>query len=218
MKNITIFNSLFILFVVLFVSCSNDDEMISMPQNEGDISEESLEWLSAFPVADNQTILYRNSDDETTTLLVSDAYNPNSSTYVDCQINGQDGQCQYENVALDFPEGTAQGSNSVVVSLTIIGEDDIRIMPSRGGITVAAARFEGSSEQIYSEQAENFTVSYQSNYLYNNEAKPAITVLTNSTENLATGGILPPKRLILVKGIGIVEWDDYSDNTWFLED
>jgi len=46
--------------------------------------------------------------------------------------------------------------------------------------------------------------------------RKAIFITTISIDNLATGGTIPPKRMIYVKGSGIVEYDDYNGNTWIL--
>jgi hypothetical protein len=207
---------LFLAFVISATafSCSNDDEDSGDPLFY-DLSDEMLGWISPFE-NEGQTFQYINSADptQTNTIEVTGMSNTTTTEYADCQRNGQTVQCEFETVTITFPSE----DETIKLTIFLFAEDEMRLMPSNGGIVVSAARLNENSEEIYSESEENFDISYSTDFSYNGQTTSAVTVTTISNENLATGGTILPKRFTLVKGVGIWTWREYDDTNWLIVD
>jgi len=91
----------------------------------------------------------------------------------------------------------------------------------RVGIDASFARLiinDENIEEAVSELPDNYRATYQPNFDYNGTESPAIISETMTLNNFSPGAIIAPKRLVLVKGFGVVEWDDFNGNTWVLEE
>lgn len=194
----------------LFLACSDDD--MTTTNSNVDIDQALKEWISQWD-SENTTYTYTNGTDSLVSLTLTNV----SQFYADCQIGGMTVQCEYESRIIEFPEGSSPENGVMAVTVLLIAESDIRIMPTRGGIVVSAARLDAATGEVRTEKPDNFEVSYNANFPYNGGTTEAISFVTNSTEDLANGGVIPPKSMTLAKGAGIVEWEDYFGNTWVLD-
>jgi len=221
MKTNSLLGFLLLFILTLNLSCSNDDDSNGDPivpeeQNVFLLNDELTDWINFYNVAD-QPIRYKNGDDSFANVIVRTPFDENSELFIDCVREERSMQCQIENVTLEFSERTHPTSNSIALTAFIMSQDELRLMPiNGGGIGLSAARLTENTGDIRTESEDNFEVNYQTDYVYNNEVRKAIFITTTSIDNLPTGGTIPPQRLIYVKGIGIVEYDDYNGNTWIL--
>lgn len=207
-----------LLLLILFSinSCSDDDSNGQTQDLNNRINEATLEWISTFD-EQGKKITYINDANESVELELDFVSDLNEVFYTDCQVNGVTKECELEVVVIKFPEESQFENRSMFISIALFAEDEIRIMPDNsGGIVISAARYNENTGAIRTENSDNFSVVFDPEFEYENELRKAILIETLSIENLANGGSIPPKRLILVKGIGIVEWDDYVGNTWRL--
>jgi len=197
-------------------SCKNDDDSnnnSSFPM----ISEETLLWLATYET-EGQEINYVNASNanETTKLTIDFINYSGTPNYIDCTRNNESTQCEYREAIIGFPDEFDPPSKNMALTVSLFANFDVRIMPSNGGIVVSAGRFDDDTNEVRTESDTHFEVSYSDSYSYRGNTYEAITINTLTTENLPTGGSVPPKKLVYAKEVGIVTWDDYDGVTWNL--
>lgn len=217
MKNIKLCFLLLIIGSLTFPSCNLDEDPLPTQEEVSyNIRDGFRDWISTFDRVD-EVITYKNSLDSTAQVVVERTFDLADQTYISCRYDNQSAQCESESINLAFPTNTHPDNFQIYVSIWLFGPEQLRIMANRVGIDPSLALFEDDPEEIITEIETNFTASYDANYTYNNVNSPAVIVETITLENAVAGAIIPPKRLVLVKGFGLVEWDDYNGNTWTLE-
>ena len=217
MKNIQLYLLLFLLGGLTFSSCNLEEDPI--PNQEEilyNIKDNFRDWISSFDRV-NEMITYKNSEDSIVQVVVERTFDLTERSYINCRYNDQVAQCESESINLAFPANTHPDNFQVYVSIFIFGPEQLRIMANRVGIDPSLALFEDDPEEITSEIEDNFEASYDANFTYNSVNSPAVILETISLENVVIGAIIPPSRMVLVKGFGLVEWDDYNGNTWILQ-
>ena len=207
----------FILLVSLATSCSLDEDPLpDMEQVVFNLNEDFQDWLVPFDSV-GQMIQYRNSEDSLSVIEVERTYNRGTEDYADCRVEDRQVQCEFKLINVAFPEDAHPDNYQLFISIFIIAPNDLRVMANRTGLNAAIARIIGDPVEVESEIPGNYNAIYQSNYLYNGINRAAIISENITLENVPEGAIIGPKRMILVKGIGIVEWEDYNGNLWTLE-
>ncbi len=218
MRNFQILSLFFFLLVFVFTSCSLDEDPIpDVEQVVFNLNEDFENWLISFDSV-GQMITYRNSEDSVAVIEVERTYNRGTENYTDCRVEDRQVQCEFKSINIAFPEDAHPEEYQVFISIFLIAPDDLRVMANRTGLNAAIARIGGDPVEVVSEIPDNYNAIYQSNYLYNGVNRPAVISENITLENVPPGAIIGPKRMIIVKGIGVVEWEDYNGNLWILED
>lgn len=218
MRNIQLLLLLFILGASVFSGCSLEEDPV--PQIEEtlfNIKDEFKGWLLPFDTVD-RNISYKNSLDSVAFVVIERTFDFSERTYADCRVDGRLSQCEFESVNLAFPEDTHPDNFQPYVSIFLFGPNELRIMANRVGLDASLARFDEDPNEIFSELEDNFSASYDSSYVHNGIPRQAVIVETITLSDVVSGAIIPPLRMVLVKGIGMVEWEDYNGNTWILQD
>ena len=217
MKKIQSLFLLLIIGVLTFSSCNLDEDPV---QNQEEIlyniKDDFRDWISSFDMLE-EMISYKNSEDSIVQVVVERTFDLTAESYIPCRYEDQSAQCESESINLAFPPEIHPDNFQVFVSIFLFGPEQLRIIANRVGIDPALALFEDDPEEIITEIENNFTASYDADYTYNSVNSPAVIVETITLDNAVAGAIIPPKRMVLVKGFGLVEWDDYNGNTWILE-
>ena len=215
MKNL---NLLFILILVsLNYRCTDNQIDTSEEQFYFDINESTFEWIEPFKEK-GQLISYSSQTNELTELELCYVSDLETENHFDCQRNNMTVQCEYQTIAITFSEIFEFENQPICISIGLFGENRVIVMPNccGGSIVKASAILNDSSDEISTSDTEKYHVEFIANYDYNGNERNAMIIENKSIEDLRIGGIIPPKRLILVKGIGITEWEDHTGNIWKL--
>lgn len=203
--------------LVLFTSCSLDEDQIpDVELNIFSITEDFQEWIVPFDSV-GQTIQYRNNANSVAVIEVERTYNRGTQELADCRVDERQAECELQSINIAFPEDIHPDNFQSFISIFLVAPTEIQVIANRVGITAAVALFDGNTNMIDTDFPDNYAISYQPGFLYNGQNRPAIITETFSFENIPEGVIIPPKKMILVMGVGIVEWQDYNGNTWTLE-
>ncbi len=220
MRNLKIFFVICLISSLFSTGCSLETEPTpNMDEIVYDILDGFEDWILPFNEVD-QEIIYQNRIDAnaTATVVVERTFDLEERSYVDCRVDSQQAQCESESINLAFPGNTNTMGFQVYVSIFLFGPNELRVMANRVGINASIARFEDDDpEEITSELQDNYSASYEENYAFNGMEIPAVIIETISLDGAVAGAIIAPLRMVLVKGIGVVEWDDYNGQTWVLQ-
>lgn len=205
-----------LIATIAFLStCKNDDDGLDSDPFYQQISAETLKWIESYQ-AEGQEIIYVNASNDTTRLTIDYINNSATPSYIDCTRNNETVQCDYRSVYINFPDEFDPTSKKMNVTIALIANYDVRIMPTQSGLVLSAGRFDDETKEVKTESDTHFEVSYSTSYNYSGNNYEAITINTLTTENLPTGGSVPPKKLVYAKEGGILTWDDYDGVTWNL--
>jgi len=174
------------------------------------------DWILPFSEV-NQEIEYKNSADSSAIVVVERTYDLDEIIYTDCRVDSKQVQCEVESINLAFPENTNSTVFQVYVSIFLFGPNELRVMANRVGVDASVAMFTDDPEDIMTEIPDNYMAAYEEDYTFNGMEMPAIVIETISTDGAVAGSIVPPARMVLVKGIGLVEWEDYDGRNWVLQ-
>ena len=217
MSKFQIFIILFLIGGLTFSGCDlNEDPLPIEEEVAFDIKDEFRDWISSFDRL-NEEINYKNSEDSVVQVIVERTFDLSERIYIDCNYDNQQARCESESINLAFPTNIHPDNFQVFVSIFLFGPEQLRIMANRVGINASLALFEDDPEEITTELEDNFEASYVPNFTFNGVNSPAVIVETITLDNVVAGAIIPPARMVLVKGFGLVEWDDYNGNTWILQ-
>jgi len=205
-----------LISTLLFLSsCKKDDNNLNSDPFYQQISDETLKWIKSYE-AEGQEIIYVNSSNDTTKLMVDFMSDLTTPFYVDCMRDGEIVQCDYKNVSIDFPNEFDPPNEKMEISIALFANYDVRIMPTRSGVVLSAGRLDDETKEVKTESDTHFEVSYLANYSFSGNTYEAIIINTLTTENLPTGGSVTPKSMVFAKAGGILTWDDYDGVTWDL--
>jgi len=218
MRNFKIFFVIFLISSLFSTGCTLEEEPIpDIEENLFNLVAGFEDWILPFDSL-NQEIIYKNSLDSTVVVVVERTFDLDERTYIDCRVDNEQAQCQSASINLAFPENTNSMDFQVFVSIFLFGPNELRIMANRVGIDASVAIFtDDDLEEIESELPDNFSAIYEEDFAYNGMEIPAVIIETNSLEGAVSGAIIPPLRMVLLKGVGVVEWEDYNGNTWVLQ-
>ncbi|MEO1259893.1 MAG: hypothetical protein AAFZ15_13960 [Bacteroidota bacterium] len=198
-----------LFFATLFlISCEEDDPVQTEKFNYW-VSDDLLRWISLFE--DKKTFLFSNEAGDTNSVNVDLFLEPTPTTWVDCERDGGPKQCELRSATLQF---NSTSDTTMYLSLLLIGEDHIRIMPYRGtAITEEVLRLDEDVNEF--RVNEKYNATYVEDFNYNGQTAPAF-IAENVVEEFLS--YVPPKSFTLVKGIGITEWTDFRGNVWKLNE
>ena len=216
MKNIQSFFLLSLLIGIMFSGCDLDTEEEIPPETFFRVTEDLVDWLLPFDSV-GQEIVYTNSDGSTAVVIVERTFDFDDPIFTGCRVDNFLANCELESINLAFPPEIHPGNFQPFVSIFLIGPTEVRVMANRVGIDDAIARFVDDPTEIESELEDNFAASFDPAFVFNGEAREAIIVETISLTGIVPGSFIAPLRMVIVKGVGIVEWEDFNDNTWTLE-
>lgn len=218
MRNIRIFLFFFLIIGSIFSGCSLDEDPIpTMDLTVFGVGENLQDWIIPFDSV-GQVIPYKNSEDSVAMITVERTYNRNVQDLTGCRVDDRQAQCELQSINLAFPEDIHPDNFQTFISIFVIAPNEVRIIANRVGINASVAILDGDTNVIDTDFPDNYEVSFQPSFFYNGLNSPAIIMETISFENIPEGVIIPPKRMVFLKGIGIIEWEDYNGNTWMLEE
>jgi len=200
-KTITFVTIALSLFLISS-SCNKEDK--DYPRIDNDLKE----WLAPFNEVD-QEFTYKNSSDNVATIRVKHRFFADTEI-LNCLRYDGSYECDFEYATLEFTSDTA-----MYLTAWLLAEDKLTLnYSSQGTLSPEKVRHEEYEEVFEVPQPDNFNVVYSPNYDYQDVTNNAMIVKTTTLDNLF--GALPPDSFIFVKGMGIVEWTDYSGETWKL--
>ncbi len=217
MRNISCFLIVLFFGICLLPSCDLEEDPIpEIDKTLYNLPVDLEEWLLPFDSV-GKSIIYSNGADSLVSVIVERTYNRTEQDFVECRVENRLAECEFKSVNIAFPEGVHPGNFQAYVSIFSIATNDLRVMANRVGFSASVARVNVDSMTIITELPDNYTAVLQPDFDYNGTESPAILTETITLDNAPAGAIIVPNRMILVKGIGIVEWDDFNGNTWMLE-
>jgi hypothetical protein len=133
----------------------------------------------------------------------------------DCAVEGQPFQCTTKWLALEFVSGL--DSTGMELIFHFIGDRtfDVGYWVAGGASNKLIFRQREPDGAIENWDPATFTVNYRSNYTYRSATHEAVEVTVIDRSKLRA--VRPPRRFVLVKGVGVTEWSDYAGNTFTLE-
>jgi hypothetical protein len=174
----------------------------------------TLGWISSFQ-SDLQTISYESQASFSGEIIVQSTSENESPYFSDCSIDMVTMQCEYRSAIFSFH---SPQDSIMHISLILVGNDKILLMPTnQGGVTDPIVSYSASDDLLRQSYRSFFTVSLIPDYLHNGRTKEALEVV-HLTRRTYFDNVLPPKRFVIVKGSGFVEWEDYNGNTYSIID
>ncbi len=217
MKNISFLFILLFSASGLFTGCNLDEEELpTIERNLFSIPADLQEWLLPFDSV-GLSLAYVNDADSIVPVIVERTFTPAEQNYGECSVNGVLGECEFNSINIAFPEGIHPDNFQAFISIFSIAPNEVQVMANRIGFSAAVARLNEDTGEIISEISDNYSASYIPDFDHNGVEQPAIIIETITLENAPAGAIIAPDRMILVKGVGVVEWDDFNGNTWRLQ-
>ncbi len=174
-----------------------------------------MKWIQSYE-AEDQEIVYVNASNDTTRLTVNYISDLGTPTYIDCTRENETVQCDYKTVSINFPDEFDPPNKKMNLTIALIANYDVRIMPTSGGLVLSAGRLNDETKEVKTESETHFQTSYSANYDFLGNTYEVVIINTLTTENLPTGGSVPPKSMVFAKEGGILTWDDYDGVTWNL--
>lgn len=217
MKNISFLFILLFSASGLFTGCNLDEEELpTIERNLFSIPDDLQEWLLPFDSV-GLSLAYVNDADSIVPVIVERTFTPAEQNFSECRINDIRGECEFNSVNIAFPEGIHPDNFQAFISIFSIAPNEVQVMANRIGFSAAIAKLNRDTAEIITEIPDNYTASFNPEFDYNGVERPAITIETITLENVPDGAIIAPDRMILVRGVGVVEWDDFNGNTWRLQ-
>ena len=216
MKNIQSFFLLSLLIGIMFSGCDLDTEEEIPPETFFRVTEGLVDWILPFDSV-GQEIVYTNSDGSTAVVIVERTFDFDDPIFIGCRVDDLLANCELGSINLAFPPEIHPGNFQPFVSIFLIAPTEVRVMANRVGIDDAIARFVDDPTEIESELEDNFAASFDPAFVFDGETREAIIVETISLTGIVPGSFIPPLRMVIVKGVGIVEWEDFNGATWTLE-
>ena len=192
-----------LFFALTFLISCGDDQDEKFYYN---IDNSLARWIS--PFGDKTTFLYYNEKGEATSVDVSFFMEETPVNWLDCQRDGGTRQCEYRFATLEF---NSIPDTTVVLSVLLLGENHMRVMPNKGGISEDICRLDEDVNEFRFN--EKYNASYIEDFNYKNQTEKAF-VVENLIEDFTN--YFPPKSFTLVKNIGVTEWTDYRGEVWKL--
>lgn len=199
----------FVFLIVLCIICTGcpSKDVISESISVG---EDVQDWMSYFLQYDRlDSITYNNGGVAKLTELL----NSSDSFPSDCQVNNVTRQCQYGTLTLEFVSPFED--SLYYVTLYLFPVNRLTVNYSITSVLGPEIFRLDLDEGLLEVPQDAFSVVNTVNYNYNGEVIDAIVVNTLSTETLFAS--LPPKKFVLSKEYGVIEWEDYSNNLFILE-
>jgi hypothetical protein len=123
-------------------------------------------------------------------------------------------QCQFLTAAFDFI--SPDDSTDYNISIAITAPSKLWLMPaSSGGLSTPICTFENMDKVFEEGFPTSFNVRFDNDFNYRGIEYEAI-ILDQINRLDFWWGITLPKKIVLVKNIGIVEWEDFSGNIFLL--
>jgi hypothetical protein len=216
MRNIQILLILSLLVGLLSWGCSLDTEEEIPPETFFRVTEGLIDWILPFDSV-GQEMVYTNSDGSTSVVIVERTFDFDDPIFTGCRVDDLLANCELESINLAFPPEIHPGNFQPFVSIFLIAPTEVRVMANRVGIDDAIARFVDDPTEIESEIEDNFAASFDPAFVFDGEAREAIIVETISLDGIVPGSFIAPLRMVIVKGVGIVKWEDFNGATWTLE-
>lgn len=183
----------------MLTGCPGENSADSVP-----IGSEVYQWINGYSsLGEGDSISFTNSGIVTITNITRSS----SDRVADCRVDGIIRQCQFEVLTLEF----TSSSSEVNYYLTFYLFPQNRLIVNYSEISALEPeilRWDLSNDLLEIPQPNAFSVTNVNDYFYEGAIHEAIIVETISTEPLFAS--LPPKRFILLKDYGIVEWEDYD--------
>jgi len=201
--------NVFVLVVILvcFFSCSDESEI---QFEEVKIDADMLNWIAPFSDLNQQFSYSCDSVLNSGKLLVKHVNDRVEVSKEFCLpiSDHERGECQNRTVMLND-----KNNNTYYLTFWVFAEDWMNINPSSSPRLVKEIiRYHEYTRDIEEVCPNIYSVKFDSLYTYNNSINEAIIIEDTLSINSTV-----PKKFVLVKGIGIAEWEDYSSNIYKLE-
>ena len=194
----------------LFSACTN-------PEEEGNISINSsfLDWINPY-ATDGEIIQFQSSGGTSSEVEILVTSVDNLAFFADCQIDGTTRQCQFVSAALKFTP--RDSTDQYHLAFAITAPNKLWIMPSaQGGLSTPLLSWEEESGILEEAFPNLFTVDKVDDYSFENNLHEAF-IITQGERNDFWWGVTVPKKVVILKKRGVVEWEDFQGNTYNLNE
>ena len=136
-------------------------------------------------------------------------------TFSDCQIDQQTRQCEMLSTLLEF---SSPASDSLMhLTLYLHGRNIFYVIPdNQGAFTPYLFRYDDGKKTWDNAYTEDFVIAFSENLSYDGDTYTAVEATFKGQRTYSGTRALPPKRFIIAKDRGVLEWEDFAGNVYRL--
>ena len=190
----------------MFTGCPSDNSIDSVP-----VGSEAYQWINGYSsLGQGESVTFTNSG----IVTINNIIRSSPDRVADCRVDGIIRQCQFEVLTLEFT--TSAGEESYYITFYLFPQNRLVVNYSEiSALEPEILRWDLSNDVLEIPQPNAFSVTNVNDYFHEGARHEAILVETINTETLFAS--LPPKRFVLLKDYGVIEWEDYDGTTFEVE-